>query len=113
MAYVSTDLNLRDDAIGGSLSRWVYRTTDPIATFTAAGYISDAVKKGVVKGDIVDVVNVVTPVLYVCQVSSVTAGAATLQVNSGTLASLLVGLPTSLPATAGLPWLNGGVLQVS
>lgn len=54
MAYVSADLRKVLDLggeVGGGL--WVYDTPDAVATVYAAGYISDALTKGMRKGDIV------------------------------------------------------------
>lgn len=54
MAYVSADLRKVLDLggeVGGGL--WVLDTPDAVATVYAAGYISDADKKGMRKGDIV------------------------------------------------------------
>lgn len=84
MAYVSTNLNLVDEILGGAVSEFWYQTTDTAAVFTGAGYIADATKKGLNKGDIVTVFNVVTPSFNICQVASVTAGAATLKLTAPT-----------------------------
>lgn len=83
MAYVSTNFNMLEDTIGGSAKRWSYQTTDSLSTFTAVGYIADAAKKGISKGDVVEVVNRSVPSLFYCQVASVIAGVGTLQVAAG------------------------------
>jgi hypothetical protein len=54
MAYVSADLRKVLDLggeVGGAM--WVLDTPDAVATVYAAGYISDALTKGMRKGDIV------------------------------------------------------------
>ena len=78
MAYVSGSLNMATSNLEGTFKEWTYLTTDSEATVKGSGYISDATKKGMLKGDIVMVVNQTTPAAYILQVASVTAGAATL-----------------------------------
>lgn len=57
MAYTSNKLSLRGgNLIGGAAPRvWEYYTADPLATVIGAGYISDATKKGMLVGDVVQV----------------------------------------------------------
>jgi hypothetical protein len=54
MAYSSTNLALAVQ-MGGpiGLNLWVYDTTDTHATVDTAGYITDALVKGMAKGDLV------------------------------------------------------------
>jgi hypothetical protein len=79
MAYVSANLNLTSESlITGAPKMWIYVTTDVLATVVGAGYVTDAGKKGMVKGDIVWGVNVATAKVSILQVSAVTAGVATL-----------------------------------
>lgn len=99
MAYVSTNLNLVDEIIGGAISEFWYQTTDTAAVFTAAGYFSDATKKGLAKGDIVNVFNTVTPTFNICQVASVTAGAATLKMISPSQQTIVLPLQLADIAT--------------
>ncbi len=81
MAYTSSTLSCISDApLGGQFKKWVYTSTDAVATFIGAGYIADATKRGMFKGDEVLIVDQSTPALYQCVVSSVSAGAATLLV---------------------------------
>lgn len=84
MAYTTSTLNLiTQDLMGeGGTSYWIYSTTDSIATVTGAGYFSDALKKGLEKGDLVTVVNPAGPTFLQTQVQSVTAGAATVAASS-------------------------------
>lgn len=92
MAYVTGNFNLVNTATIESVAgtkEWSYLTTDSIATVIGAGYISDATKKGASKGDQVTVINTTTPSLAICQIASISAGAATLQ--------------SIAPANAGLP----------
>lgn len=89
MAYTSSYLNLVSTSpLGGGFKKWVYTSTDAVATFTGAGYITDATKKGMLKGDEVLVVDQTTPALYQCVVSAVSSGAATLLVVSPQNASV-------------------------
>jgi hypothetical protein len=73
MAYVSSALNLTSmSPLESNFKEWNYVTTDNEATVKGAGYISDAGKKGMSKGDIVFVVNQATPACYLLQVASLT-----------------------------------------
>jgi hypothetical protein len=73
MAYVSSAFNLTSTSpLESNFKQWNYVTTDSEATVKGAGYISDAGKKGVSKGDIVFVVNQSTPAAYILQVASLT-----------------------------------------
>lgn len=56
MGYTSGNLSLRSGVIGGGAPRqWDYFTADSLATVIGAGYISDATKKGLLLGDVVNV----------------------------------------------------------
>lgn len=79
MAYVSGNLNMVVDTLESTITSWWYSTTDSLATVLAAGYISDASRKGLVKGDLVSVFNMATPSAVFLQVASIVAGAANLQ----------------------------------
>ena len=97
MAYVTGNLNLVTvGSIGSSAGtkEYTYTTTDSVATFTAPGYISDAGKKGIAKGDVVNVVNLSTPSLFICQVESLTG------TNYAATATLAVVAPLGSAAPA-------------
>lgn len=56
MAYKSNSLSRLTATIGGGGVRvWEYWTSDAVATILAAGYVSDAGKKGLVVGDLIKV----------------------------------------------------------
>jgi hypothetical protein len=73
MAYTTGTFNLTSvSPLESNFKEWNYVTADSEATVKGAGYISDAGKKGVSKGDIVMVVNQSTPAAYLLQVASLT-----------------------------------------
>ena len=79
MAYTSTNLNcISISPLATGFKQWVYETTDAIGTVLAASYITDATKKRMVKGDFVMVVNTTSATCFMCQVASISSGAATL-----------------------------------
>jgi hypothetical protein len=51
MAYDPANLSLREQSIGGLRRSWDYRTTDAIATVSAADYFTDAEDSGIQEGD--------------------------------------------------------------
>lgn len=53
MAFVANGLSLRDQLIGGKRRTYEYRTTDTLATVTAADYIANASNYGLAEGDTV------------------------------------------------------------
>lgn len=54
MAYVSNDLNLVIENVGGKTPRiFTYKTADNLAAITAAGYFSDGTAKGLRVGDLI------------------------------------------------------------
>lgn len=55
MAYITNNLSLLSQSIEGGRKRWQYITTDSIATVIGAGYFSDADKKRLAIGDIIEV----------------------------------------------------------
>ena len=81
MAYSSTALNcVSMGPLATGFKEWVYsQTTDSIATILGASYVSDATKKGLAKGDYVLAINATAPWAFMCQVASISSGAATLQ----------------------------------
>lgn len=111
MTYDTSKLSLILQTIERGPRRWVYFTADTIAAVLAAGYISDATKKGLQLGDLVEVfsgtlntalTNVPStaaegsvsefasqPSYELCQVSGITTGAASLQLISGDYSSLV------------------------
>lgn len=92
MAYVSTSLNYDGSVpFSGLFKAWTYTSTDSIATIVAAGYISDATKKGMLRGDYIKVINQsAIPSMFFCQCLSISAGAATLQVVAASGAEIQV-----------------------
>ena len=79
MAYVPGNLSLKAPKVGQLQREWIYITAaDADATIIGAGYFSDGSAKGMVAGDIVDVVATTGPKFKRYQVSALTAaGAAT------------------------------------
>lgn len=57
MAYIGGSLSLIGNTIGGKSRRWYYETADTLATVMGAGYISDATKRRMQIGDLVDVLS--------------------------------------------------------
>lgn len=54
MAYVSNDLNLVIENVGGKTPRiFTYKTADNLAAITGAGYFSDGSAKGLRVGDLI------------------------------------------------------------
>lgn len=54
MAYNTNHLRVKSTVPGPvPMKEWVYDTVDALADIYAAGYISDALKKGMLKGDLV------------------------------------------------------------
>ena len=79
MAYDGSKLScISVPLFDGTWNMWVYRSADAIATVRAAGYISDATKRGMSVRDIVWVLDTNTPTTNICQVLAITAGAADL-----------------------------------
>jgi hypothetical protein len=83
MAYVPDNLALAINGVGAQsyprLFTYYNSAADSDATIVGAGYFSDGVAKGMRKGDLVDCVNVGTPLYKRYQVLSTSAGAATVQ----------------------------------
>ncbi len=80
MAYDTKSLNLISPRMGTgedladagfSFASFGYRSADPIATVIAAGYIDDAVDKGLQVNDVVTVVDDSTPTIDYCLVTVV------------------------------------------
>ncbi len=56
MAYVSANLMLINNGLSGTrYNRWVLDTVDPIATVNTIGYVNDGTRRGMNKGDFVEV----------------------------------------------------------
>lgn len=83
MAYVPDNLALVINGVGAQAFPRVFTyynsAADSDATIVGAGYFSDGVAKGMRKGDLVDAVNVGTPLYKRYQVLSITATTATVQ----------------------------------
>lgn len=79
MAYITANLRLMSqDLEGAKGKRWQYTTAaDSDGTITGAGYFSDGVSKGMVAGDLVDVIATTGPKYKLYQVASVSGAAAT------------------------------------
>ncbi len=80
MAYVPNNLVLQHSPIGEQYPRffsYYNSAADADATIVGASWFSDGAKKGMRKGDIVDVVDVATPKYKRYQVASVSGDAAT------------------------------------
>lgn len=79
MAYVPDNLVLIDDhSIGGFWKEWAYKSTDAAATVAAAGYLSDALKKGMKQYDIVWVQETDTGIVTIHRATAVASSGATL-----------------------------------
>jgi hypothetical protein len=83
MAYAPDNLWLGINPVGaGSYPRvflYYNSAADSDATIVGAGYFSDGVAKGMRKGDLVDCVNVATPLYKRYQVLSTSGATATVQ----------------------------------
>lgn len=115
MAYVTNNLNLvLTGPLESDTKEWFYVSTDSLATITAAAYISDAAKKGMLKGDLVWVFNKTPPSITACIVLSLTAGVggtATLGVLAlAGPAEVATALSTVGAGTITAAMLNGGVV---
>ena len=79
MGYVSKNLRLVSQDIGGNVARrWSYTTaSDSDATIVGASYFSDGAKMGMKVGDLVDVVATTGPKYKLYQVASLSGDAAT------------------------------------
>jgi len=85
MAYTTATLSLVVMQIGSPVTqKWVYASADALATLTGAGYVTDAHTKGMIVGDLIEVVNPTGPkyVLLQCTAVSATTGAVTLAMAS-------------------------------
>jgi predicted RNA-binding protein with PUA-like domain len=65
-------------SIGNQPAIWVYKSADAKATVVAAGYITDALQRGMKVGDIVLVFDTATPQFSIMGVLTLTANAANL-----------------------------------
>ena len=75
MPYVPGNLSLKAGQVGQLQREWLYVTTsDTDANIIAANYFADGSAKGMVAGDIVDVVATTGPKFKRYQVASVAAG---------------------------------------
>lgn len=82
MAYATNDLNLvTKGPLTGSGQQWRYTSADAKATVAAAGYFSDALKKGMLVNDQVFVNDTATPLLTSHRVTVVASTGATLSVG--------------------------------
>ncbi|MCK1479323.1 hypothetical protein IVB27_32435 [Bradyrhizobium sp. 197] len=83
MAYVPDNLALASNPVGGGAYPRVFTyynsAADADATIVGASYFSDGASKGMRKGDLVDCVNVGTPLYKRYQVLSTSGAAATVQ----------------------------------
>ena len=79
MAYTPNTLRLVTSDIEGGVARaWFYTTaSDADATITGAGYFSDGASKGMLVGDLVDVIATTGPKYKKYQVASLSGTAAT------------------------------------
>jgi hypothetical protein len=77
MAYLtSSPPALLTQRIGGGAATWAYSSSDPAATVDTSGYISNGDKLGMKVGDIVNVIDTITPLVTTHRVAAVsTAGA--------------------------------------
>jgi hypothetical protein len=83
MAYSQASLSaLSPVTTSGSWQQWLYRSADPIATVTAAGYITNATEMGLAVGDLVWVTETVGFATSACRVTAITAGVANLSAGT-------------------------------
>jgi hypothetical protein len=83
MAYSQNNLSaLAPVTVSGSWQQWLYRSADPIATVTTAGYITNAGEMGLAVGDLVYVTETVGNTGSFCRVTAVTAGVANLSAGT-------------------------------
>lgn len=71
MAYTSATLvPLQTGYLENTQTLWLYTTADSEATVKGANYISDALVRGVKKGDLVFVITPTTPAAFILQVAA-------------------------------------------
>ena len=89
MSYTTGTFSKQYDLIEGAISKFIYTTSDSIATVLGAGYVTDATAKRLKVGDLVDVFSgtLISPS------SGVTLGAATFPATVG-VSSLFASEPT-------------------
>lgn len=95
MPYVSKNLSRVFDGAGGPVGfgMWIYDTTDATGDIDTAGYISDALAKGMEKGDIV-IVRIWTTSIPTNNAQKITA-AGTASVISAVGLYVLMGISTA------------------
>lgn len=87
MAYLTNAMNLRDPRMGAGLAganaglsaaKFSYVTDDVAATVIAAAYVDDALDKGIQVNDVLEIVDVTTPLVthHVCTLVDVSSNAA-------------------------------------
>lgn len=88
MAYNTNSLNLRDPRVGAgdddsgdsglSAAKFSYVSLDVNATVIAAGYVDDALDKGIQVNDVLEIVDLTTPLVThaVCTLVDVTTNPA-------------------------------------
>lgn len=76
--YISSHFECVYSDLSAAWKIYRYTSTDPIASITAAGYVTDPITHGLGLGDLVYVTNPTTPTLYLCKVSAVSSTVATL-----------------------------------
>lgn len=79
MAYTASTLRLiSSDLEGSAPKKWIYTTTDALATIIAAGYFTDGGLRGMKVGDLVEVVNTTGPKYLLTQVTAISSNAVTI-----------------------------------
>ena len=71
MAYTSATLvPLQNGFLENTLTVWLYSSTDSEATVKGANYFSDALARGIKKGDIIIAINATAPSAAILQVAA-------------------------------------------
>lgn len=71
MAYTTASLvPMQTGFLENTLTIWLYNTADSEATVKGANYFSDALARGMKKGDLVWMINPATPLAAILQVAA-------------------------------------------
>lgn len=81
MAYAATNppaCLFADSPLQGKPTVWLYVSADAVATVAGAGYITDALLRGMQVNDLVIVIDTATPLISMVRLQSFTGNAANL-----------------------------------
>lgn len=78
MAYATANLSLIVETMAGQFNIWVYKSADAYATVKASNYITDALAKGMLVGDLVMILDTGGPTLTLAMMVTVTSSGGTM-----------------------------------